>query len=319
MDDMSRVVRYEKQGGPEVLEVVEEHEPVPAEGEVRVRVHSAGLNPVDGKIRAGLVAWATPALPAGTGNDLAGVIDMVGEGVTTWTIGDRVLGAARNRAVAEHVTVASDGLVAVPDGLDLVTAGVLDIAGRTAWNSVASQNVTADDTVLVSGAAGGVGVITAQLARNAGAVIVGTASARNADFLTSLGVVPVEYGPDLVENVRRAAPQGVTIVLDTQGAETVDAAFELGVPAERINSIAHPAGAADRGVREVGGGKSDPAILARLAGMVADGSLVVPIEAVYPLDEVREAYARLEAGHARGKIAISPTGDDAPGARPTSS
>jgi NADPH:quinone reductase-like Zn-dependent oxidoreductase len=156
--------------------------------------------------------------------------------------------------------------------------------------------------VLVSAAAGGVGVIVAQLARLAGATVVGTASQRQHAFLESLGVLPVAYGEGLVERVRAVAPRPVTVVFDQHGRETIEVAIALGVDRSRINTIATEP--AEFGIERVGRGPANPATLERLAALVVDGSIVIPIDSTYPLERTRDAFVELEAGHTRGKIVI---------------
>lgn len=305
---MSRFVQYTEFGGPEILTVVEVPTPSPGPGEALVRVHAAGLNPVDYKIfHGGPAAAAYGAhLPSGVGNDYAGIVEALGEGVTTLSVGDAVLGGARNLAVADYVVAAADTLVPKPEALPFEVAGSLSVAARTAAATVRYLALTAADTVLVSAAAGGVGVLAVQLARRAGATVVGTASEANHAFLTDLGVIPVAYGDGLVERLREAAPQGYTAALDTHGPDTISAALELGIPIERIVTIA-AYGDAAQGAAAVGGAQATPTDLAEVAQLLADGEIQLPIEATYPIEQVRAAYEHLLTGHLRGKIVITTT------------
>ena len=186
---MTRAVVFDEFGGPGVLSVRDTVVPAPGEGEVRVAVTHAGLNPVDYKIfHGGPVAGAFGAsLPGGNGNDFAGVVEAVGPGVTEFSPGQRVLGGRRFEAQAEHLIATPDQLLPIPDGVDDTVAASLWIAGRTALASVAAVSPGPGDTVLVSAAAGGVGVIVTQLALRAGARVIGTVGASNEDFLRSLG------------------------------------------------------------------------------------------------------------------------------------
>ncbi|MDQ1555224.1 MAG: hypothetical protein QOI02_226, partial [Actinomycetota bacterium] len=260
---MSRFVQFSGFGGPDVLDLVDVEPPHPGPGQVRVAVRVAGLNPVDYKIFGGgpsASQHGSFSFPSGNGNDFSGVVDEVGESVHSFAVGDRVFGGARFHAQADFLVIEEEKALRMPDGLGFDVAGGLDIAGRAAIASVRSVSVTAGDTVLVSAAAGGVGVIAAQLALLVGATVVGTASASNHEFLRGLGIIPVGYGgyggdgsaatetdtdtdtatatATLVDGLREVAPQGITAVLDCNGAPTIDAALELGVPAERINTIA---------------------------------------------------------------------------------
>ncbi|RNE64110.1 NADP-dependent oxidoreductase [Cryobacterium tepidiphilum] len=303
---MARYVRFDRFGGPEVLHILEDEPPQAGPGQVRVRVHAAGLNPVDWKIMKGGPAAAQyhGVPPCGNGNDFAGVVDQVGDGVTTLQVEDAVLGGKRMFAQADYVVVDADRVIRKPEALDFDRAGALDIVGRTAWATVSSLKLTARDTVLVSAAAGGVGVLAAQLARRTGATVIGTASPDNADFLRSLGVIPVAYGEGLVDRVREAAPK-LTAALDNHGPATIDVALKLGVPGNRINTIAARGHRTDAGIAGVGGAEATLDDLARVADLLADGEIVLPIDTVYPLERVREAYEHLMRGHLRGKIVLA--------------
>ena len=300
---MSRFVQFSEFGGPEVLRVADVENPQPGSGMVRVRVKAAGLNPVDHKIFAGGPAATAygVALPSGNGNDFSGTVDAVGEDVSEWAVGDEVLGGFRFHAQADFVVVDAARVIRKPELLTFEQAGALDIAGRTAWASVASQRLDECDTVLVSAAAGGVGVIAAQLAVQAGATVVGTASEENHDFLRSLGVIPVAYGDGLEDRVRAVVTR-LTAVLDNNGRATIDAGLALGVEPDRINTIAARGYAS--GVRGVGGQDADIHDLARVAKLVAAGTIVLPVDSVFPLERITEAYQRMIAGHLRGKIVV---------------
>lgn len=305
---MSRIAWQSEIADPLVLEVIDRPEPHADTGQVRVRVHAAGLNPVDWKIAAipEVAQRYGISAPTGFGHDYAGVVDEVGDGVSAFAVGDRVFGGARARAVAEHVvaTIGQDQLLRTPAGLSDETAGSLSIVARTADAAVATARVGAGDTVLIGGAAGGVGVLTVQLAIAAGATVIGTASESNHDFLRELGAIPTTYGAGLVDRVRALAPAGVDAAIDLQGVETVHAALELGVRPERIATIAagpNPPG----GAVSTGGVQAAPDALERIASAVADGILILPIQATFPLDRVAEAVALQREGHVRGKVVVT--------------
>ncbi|GAA1050859.1 NADP-dependent oxidoreductase [Arthrobacter russicus] len=304
---MSRFVQYEEFGGPEVLQIVNVADPEPGPGEIRIKVAAAGLNPVDFKIfHGGPIAEAFGAsLPSGVGNDFAGVVDRVGAGVSEFAVGDEVFGAARNHAIADLVVVPVESVLPLPAGLSLETAATLWVAGRTAWALVESLELTGQDTVVVSAAAGGVGVLAAQLAKRKGATVIGTASAANHEYLRSIGVLPVAYGEGLADRLRAAAPQGLTAMVDAQGAASISAALAVGVPTARIVSAAAHAPDELQGARAVGGNDATTEELAVVAQLVADGALEVPIDSRFPLDQVQQAYVRAEGGHLRGKIVVS--------------
>jgi NADPH:quinone reductase-like Zn-dependent oxidoreductase len=164
------------------------------------------------------------------------------------------------------------------------------------------------ETVVISGAAGGVGSLAVQLARRTGATVIGLASESNHEWLKSHGVVPVAYGDGVADRIRTAAPGGVDAFIDAFGDGYVELALALGVAADRIDTIADFAAAQKHGVKTDGGTAAGPGgrVLTELAGLIADGHLEVPIANVYPLTQVREAYTELERRHTRGKIVLRP-------------
>ncbi|UQS21793.1 NADP-dependent oxidoreductase [Amycolatopsis thermalba] len=304
----SRAVQLDSFGGPEVLTIRAIPAPRAGRGQVRVRVTAAGLNPMDWIMTADADTAARfgLSLPAGFGTDYAGVVDQVGAGVTGFAPGDRVFGGALSRAVADFVVVDAAGAVAAnevhhtPDGVDDRTAATLTIAGRTASAALAAVAPGPDDTVLIGGAGGGVGVFAVQLARIAGARVIGTGSAASAEYLRGLGAEPVAYGDGLADRVRALVPSGVTAAIDLHGTETLHAARELGVPDSRICTIATKAD----GVAAANGANAAPGALDEIARLVAAGRLRVPIAASFPVDQIRRA-AELQAGrHVRGKVVI---------------
>lgn len=312
LSDSSRRVVFRRFGGPEVLEIERRPTPVPAPNEVLVRVAAAGVNPVDWKLFSGKPMHDPyeRSLPSGNGYDFAGTIAGIGADVTDWSVGERVFGGLRFHAQADHLVIDPSLLVRVPDDLSLIIAGALNVVGRTAFASVESQSIGAGDTVLVSGAAGGVGILTAQLCVLRGARVIGTASPGNHDRLRSLGIAPVAYGADLPAALRAAAPEGFTTVLDTVGHGTVDIALGLGVSPERINTVADYDARRRHPVGGVGGAAAGAAELAIVGQMLADGDLDLPIDSVHPLERVRDAYVRSITGHATGKIVIVTEGTD---------
>ena len=228
-------------GGPEVLELREVPDPHAGPGEVRVRVAAAGLNPMDWGIasRPEAAKQFGITVPSGFGSDFAGVVDEVDGGVTGFAVGDRVYGGALGRAAADFVVVKapSERLWHTPEGISDEVAGTLPVAGLTAAAAVAAIDLRSGDSVLVGGAAGGVGVFAVQLAKLAGARVIGTASESTFEFLRQLGVEPVAYGPGLADRVQTLAPEGVTAATDLFGTETAETALALGVPRERISTM----------------------------------------------------------------------------------
>ncbi|MBG6053923.1 enoyl reductase [Salinibacterium sp. CAN_S4] len=303
---MSRRVEYSQFGGPEVLHIVDVSPPHPGQGEVRVKVLAAGINPFDAKVFRGMPTSSKQKVqfPVGNGADFAGVIDEVGDGVSAFELGDAVMGGLAFSSQADFVIIAADKLIATPEGLTVEQAGSLNTAGRTAWASVRSLELGADDVVLVSAAAGGVGVIAVQLAKRTGATVIGSASVSNHDYLRSLGVIPVQYGDGMADAVRTAAPEGITAALDNFGHGFVETAMKLGAPASRINTIADYEAPEKYGVGAVGAAGASLSDLEALASLVADGSVDMEIDSVFPLERASEAYTRLLKGHLRGKIVL---------------
>lgn len=301
---MAKAVRYSEYGGPEVLEWVEVEEPHAGEGRVRVAVRAAGTNPFDYKVRRGGYI-PNHTLPAGQGAEFAGVIDEVGEGVSEFAVGDEVLGWVGTGAQASHVVVRATNVTAKPAGLDWATAGGIGLVSNTAKRAVDSLALGPGDTVLVTAAAGGVGIPTVQFALATGARVVGTASESNHEFLRGLGVIPVAYGEGEVERLRDAAPNGYTAVLDNKGGDALLTALELGVPPERVNTIADRATAEEHGFATVGGGGKTAEELADFARQAASGELIIPVRSTYPFAEVAQAYRELETGHGRGKVVLT--------------
>ncbi|WP_335973474.1 NADP-dependent oxidoreductase [Streptomyces sp. CA2R106] len=312
----SRAVRLESFGGPERLTLREVPAPQAGPGQLRVRVTAAGLNPMDWFMTsdADTAARFGLSLPCGFGTDYAGVVDQVGEGVRGFAVGDRVFGGAMSRAIADHIVVDAAGAIAVggdahrtPDGVDDRTAATLTIAGCTAAAALAVVEPGPDDTLLVGGAGGGVGVFAVQLARRAGARVIGTGSAASADALRGLGAEPVAYGEGLADRLRAMAPGGITAAVDLYGTEVVQAARELGVPDARITTIA----AQVDGITPANGADAAPGALEEIARLVATGELRVPLAAAFPVEQIRAAVELQAARHVHGKVVIDLTGQDA--------
>src|ERR1700749_1126327 len=283
---MSKAVRYDEFGGIDVLRVDEVERPVPGDGQVLVRVKAAGINPTEAVIRTGAVAELFPStFPSGQGSDLAGVIEEVGAGVGGFSLGDEVIGFSNKRASqAELVLVEAGDLTRKPEKVSWEVAGGLYVAGVTAWGAVRAVQPREGETVVISGAAGGVGSVAVQLGRRTGATVIGLAGEGNHEWLRGRGVIPVAYGDGVADRIRAAGPSGVGALIDTYGDGYVELALALGVKAERIDTIADFAAAAKYGVKTDGGTAAGPGAtgLAQLAALIADGHLELPVARVYP-------------------------------------
>ena len=304
-----RAVRFDAYGDVDVLDVREVEDPHAGPGRVVVRMKAAGINPGESAIRTGAVRDRWPAtFPSGEGSDLAGVVEELGDGVDTVAVGDGVIAwSDERRTHAELVEVAAEHLTPRPARVPWEQAGALYVTGATAWACIRAVAVEAGDTVVVSGAAGGVGSIVVQLARLRDATVIGLASADHHDWLSRLGVAPVAYGDGVAERIRDAAGGPVDAFIDLFGGGYADLAIDLGVAPERINTIIDHEAVARLGIKMEGnaaGARAD--VLAELAGLIADGQLDIPIAAVYPLARVRDAYRELERRHTLGKIVLVP-------------
>ncbi|MFJ9027697.1 NADP-dependent oxidoreductase [Streptomyces sp. NPDC102274] len=306
-----QAIVFEEFGGPDVLHVREIAEPHAGPGEIRVAVKAAGVNPVDYKIRHGWMeqVFATP-LPAVPGQEIAGVVDEIGAGVTGVAVGDDVLGWSATGAYAQYAL--AETVVPKPASLGWAEAAAIPVAGETAARVLDELALRDGETLLLHGAAGAVGSVAAQLATARGAIVIGTASPANHEYVRSLGAVPVTYGDGLVERVRSVAPQGVDAVFDAAGMGALPDSIELrGGTADRIVTIADPA-AAELGVPFSAGMSGDTAPERKLAGLAenarlaAEGALRLRIAGTFPLAEAAQAQRTSEDGHARGKLVITP-------------
>jgi NADPH:quinone reductase-like Zn-dependent oxidoreductase len=304
-----KAVRFDEYGPVDVLKTEDVPQPAPEAGQVLVRVKAAGINPGEAKIRDGLLHSRWPAtFPSGQGSDLAGVVERVGPGVTGVSAGDEVIGWVDTRSSqAEYAVVQASDQTPKPGNVPWEVAGALPVAGFTAWAAVRAVGLKSGDTLVVSGAAGGVGSIAVQLARRTGATVVGLASQANHGWLEKHGVIPVLYGEGAADRIREVAPK-VDAFIDTYGGDYVEVALnELGVEPSRVDTIVRFDAVAQYGIKAEGNAAGASAsTLAELAGLISAGELEVPVAATYPLDQVREAYQRLEQGHLLGKIVLIP-------------
>ncbi|HYZ15266.1 MAG TPA: NADP-dependent oxidoreductase [Candidatus Acidoferrum sp.] len=301
-----KAVRFDQYGGIDVLQVVDLPIPQAGQRDVLVKVKAASINPGEAKIREGMLHASWPAtFPSGEGSDLAGIVTKAGSGVAAIAAGDEVIGFTDRRAShAEYVVVEAQNLTAKPTDVSWEVAGSLAVAGGTAYAAVHAVSLKPGDTVAVSAAAGGVGSIAVQLARLAGAHVIGIAAPNNHDWLSAHGITPIAYGPGLADQLRAT---GINALIDAHGGGYVKLAIALGVAPDRINTIVDFDAVDEYGVKSEGSAAGMNAqVLAELAGLIASGKLDVPIAATFPLDDVREAFALLEQGHTRGKIVLLP-------------
>lgn len=297
-----RAIQFTEFGGPEVLKVVDLPEPHPAGGQIRVKVHAVGINPIDWKVRGGTMGGDLPKV---TGQEVSGVVDEIGEGVTDVAAGDEVFGpAAGGGGAAEYALLAN--WASIPSSLDFAGAAALPVAVETATRTLDLLDVGDGQTVLVNGAAGAVGIATVQLARERGARVIGTASPGNHEYLRSYGAEATTYGDGLVERVREVAPDGVDKAIDDAGGGALPALVELTGSPDNVVTIADYEGAQQTGVTMTGGPGSVRAwyALGQAADLVEAGHFSLPVAQTFPLERIAEAHALSEGRHVRGKLVL---------------
>ncbi len=301
-----RAVRFERYGDIDVLQVVNVPIPEPAGGEVLLKVKAASINPGEASIRKGLLHAMFPAtFPSGEGSDFAGIVTKVGADGAGFAPGDELIGFSNRRAShAEYVVAGGQDLIRKPSNVAWEVAGSLPVAGTTAYAAVRAVSLKPGDTVGVSGAAGGVGSIAVQLAKQIGAEVIGIASPSNHAWLSAHGVRPVAYGDGLADRLRAF---DVKAFIDTRGDGYVKLAIDLGIEPARINTIIDFAAAKQYGTKSDGSFSAmSAAVLEELAQLVASGDLEIPIADTFPLVEIQAAFRQLEQGHTHGKIVLLP-------------
>jgi enoyl reductase len=299
-----KALAFSRYGDPDVLELIDVPEPGVGPGQVRVRVKTAGVQSFEAKLRRGdLHGYVPVTFPQRLGNEFAGMVDVVGAGVTGISVGDAVLGFTTLQAAAEAVSVDASHLTRKPDAMGWEAAGAMSAAGQTAYLSLKALGVDKDDLVLIHAAAGGVGTAATQIAVAWGATVIGTASERNHDYLRSLGAIPVEYGDGLVERVRAIAPNGVDAALDAVGGVANDVSVEVAKHRERVGTVVDYAAVRRLGVRLLGGERSS-AILSELTDMYVQGHLDVHISLSVSMEKAAEAHRQIDSGHSRGRVVL---------------
>jgi NADPH:quinone reductase len=315
---MPPVVIATAYGGPEVLSVIDEPTPDPGPGEVKLAMRAAGVNPADYKSYSGAFGRDPASLPRRLGLEAAGTVTQVGAGAIgpagPIRVGDEVIAYRISGGYAAELVASASSLLPKPPTLAWPAAAGLMLAGATAWHCLVATGVGAADTVLIHGAAGGVGLMATQLAVRRGATVIATASEPHHDLLRRFGASPVTYDQGLADRVRTAAPAGITTALDLIGTdEAVDVSLALVPDRARIATIAAFGRAGKAGIKALGGAPgADPGTeirmaarpeLARLAG---DGQIEVIVAATFPLANAADAHRAIMIGHTSGKIALVP-------------
>lgn len=312
---MSTAIAYTEFGGPEVLQQIEIPDPTPAAGQVAIRVEAVGVNPIDGKLRAGVRTSAPITEPRRVGNDGAGVVTAVGEGVDGFRAGDPVVFSAPG-AYATDVVADAAQVHARPRQVSAAVGAALGIPVGTAYQTLRSLAVTAGDTVVVHAGSGAVGQALIQYAVLWGATVVATSSPRRFDRVRALGATPVAYGEGLEDRVREAAPQGVTVAIDAAGTdEALQTSLALVADRSRIATLVRGKDADGLGIRAFSGGSPHPltaqqqewrreATPVTLALLAAD-RFSIELGPSFPLADAADAHRAL-AGGVDGKIVLVP-------------
>ncbi len=301
-----RAIHVHRYGGPEQLKLEEKPRPKPSSDEVLVRVYAAGVNPIDWKIRQGLMKNFQPVtFPFTPGIELAGVVEDVGPGVRAFVIGQAVLGQVAAGAYAEYVPVPVEALALKPETLSFIEAAAFPVGATTAWRTLFDNGgLTSGQRALIQGAAGGVGLFAVQLAKWKGAQVIGTASTANLDFVRSLGAdTVVDYTTTPVESV----VHDVDLVLDGVGAATLSsslAALRRGGTLISIAGPPSPEQAQARGVRAMMSRGPASVPLETLTRLVDEGHLKVTAGKTFALSEVQQAHEYGQSSHGRGRIVL---------------
>jgi NADPH2:quinone reductase len=305
-------------GGPEVLSLIEEPVGAPGPGEVLVEIRAAGTNPVDYKQYSGAFGADPSLLPVHLGMEAAGVVTAIGEGADgpagPVRVGDEVILYRIEGAYSSQVVARASAAVPKPSAMSFEEASGLMLTGATAVHALKVVRVGADDTVVVHGASGGVGLMAVQIAINAGARVIGTAGAGSHEYLRQLGAEPVTYGDGLIERIRSLAPDGVDAAIDTVGSdEAIDASVALVDDRDRIVTIAAFQRGFELGLHVIGGAPgADPGTEIRQAArlelvrLVEAGALRVQVAATFTLAQAAAAHRELMTGHTHGKIVLVP-------------
>ncbi|OKH99908.1 NADPH:quinone reductase [Streptomyces sp. CB02923] len=294
-----KTVNFAEFGGPDVLRLIDAEEPHAGPGRIRIAVRAAGVNPVDWRLREGQVLGAHPLeLPSGVGLDASGVVDEVGEGVEGIAVGDHVFGEGSS-TYAEFAVLSA--WARMPENLTFEEAAGYPSVVETALRIIREVGVLPGQTLLVSGASGGVGSAVLQIARDRGITVIGTAGAANQDYLRGLGALATTYGQGWAERVRQLGH--IDAALDLAGSGVIRELIELTGDPQKVISIAD-LGAPKLGVRFSGVAGSVPDALAQAADLISRGKLHIPVEKSYPLADAAAAHTDSQAGHTRGRRVI---------------
>jgi NADPH:quinone reductase-like Zn-dependent oxidoreductase len=303
-----RAITFSEYGTPDVLTISDMPEPLIGHGMVRVKVKTAEVQPIDCVLRKGLFAGAnSPFLvkfPQIPGNEFAGIVDQVDESISAFRAGDEVLGWQVLNSYAEYIVVSAGQLVRKPSTMTWEEAGGFSGAGQTALTAIDVLGVKRGDIVLIHGAAGAVGAIAVQLARIRGAVVIGSASEGNHDYLKSLGAIPVTYGDGLSERLRSLQFNKADVILDAAGKGSLLTSMGLMTDKNRTGTLVDFDVASKLGLQVIRSIRSVER-LSELTNLCNRGLLKVYVRKVFPLEQAAGAHREVEKGHGRGKVVLS--------------
>ena len=303
---MVKAFGYSSNGGADVQEYFDLEMPTPLAGELLVEVRAAGVNPVDWKVRSGAFGPAKEGdAPIAMGHEVAGVVREVGKDVDGFAVNDEVFGtvAAGSGGYAEYTVLPAEAAAKKPPQVSFTDAATLGIAAATAYDAVTQLGLHEGQTLLINGIGGGVGVAAAQIARDLGINVIGTASEDKRTTVEALGATLVVYGDGVSDRVRQLMPDGVDAIFDLAGHDGLRAVADLLTDREKLISAGDPETVAELGGHMVERDRTSR-VLEIVAAMVADGKLDPHVEDIRSLDEAAEAVAAVEIGHARGKVVI---------------
>lgn len=294
-------------GSNDVVEIAEVNRPEPGIGEVLVKVHAAGVNPIDWKIRGGMGQRMGMTLPIHLGGELVGTIEKLGAGVESFQLGETIFGMVHTGAFAEYAIAKAINVVRVPDNIDVIHAAALPLAGSTAWQALFDEaGLCAGQRLLITNSSGGVGSLAVQFAKACGAHVTAVASGRNEEFVRGLGA---DEFIDYTTRPFEGAVREIDVVFDTMGGETFQRAFKtLKKGGSMVTVVAFPNDEAERYGVSVRRSFTVPSAgnLVSIAELVEAGKVVAHVDTVLLLAEIRQALALSEAGRARGKIVLTP-------------
>ncbi|GCE29049.1 NADPH:quinone reductase [Dictyobacter alpinus] len=307
---MMQAIQVRQYGGPEQLRLESVSRPVPQAGGVLVRVHAAGVLPMEWKLRQGFFKTMRPSVfPYIPGSAIAGIVEAVGPGVTAFQPGQAVFGRTNNGAYAEYTTAAVETLALKPEQLSFAEAATISGGATTAWSALfENAELQSGQRVLIHGAAGGVGLFATQFANWKGAQVIATASTSNSEFVRSLGAEQViDYTTTPFEEVVR----DVDVVLDTIGGEVLQRSMQVVKRGGILVSLLEkpsPQAAEQYGIRAMSNAPTFPfpstSLLQTIARLMADGQVKTTIMQTFSLQDASLAHALSETGHGRGRIIL---------------